>query len=154
MTEMPTSTTIPALLDEQALRFADREAVVGSGQRLSYAALRAAVRNAAKGLMALGVASGDHVAILMDNRPEWIVAFLAVQQLGATVVGLNTWATPREMAFSLAHAEVNYLIAVGQFRRNDYRAMLEDMQPHAGQFPHQVVIGAGVDPAALDHFRI
>ena len=135
MTEMPTSTTIPALLDEQALRFADREAVVGSGQRLSYAALRAAVRNAAKGLMALGVASGDHVAILMDNRPEWIVAFLAVQQLGATVVGLNTWATPREMAFSLAHAEVNYLIAVGQFRRNDYRAMLEDMQPHAGQFP-------------------
>ena len=149
MNPMPESKTIPALVDEQARKFGAREAVVGAGQRLTYAALRLAVRRAAKGLMALGVAPGDHVAILMGNRSEWIVTFLALQQLGATAVGLNTWATPREMEFSLAHAEVKYMVAVTRFRRNDYRAMLEGMQPHARTLPrlrHTVWLDA--DPQA------
>src|SRR6201982_149934 len=103
MNNPPTYRTIPALLDAQTEKFGDRNAVIGGDQRLSYRALRLAVRRAAKGLLALGVKRGDHVAILMDNRPEWIVAFLALQQLGATAVGLNTWATSREMEYTLAH---------------------------------------------------
>ncbi len=149
MTKMPTSQTIAALLDEQADKFGDREAVVAGNTRLSYRALRLALRRAARGLMALGVQRGDHVAILMDNRPEWIVAFLALQQLGATAVGLNTWATPREMEYSLAHAEVKFLIAVDRFRRNDYRAMFEGMQPHSRTFPKlRRIVWLGADPPA------
>lgn len=135
MTRMPVSRTIPALLDEQALKFADCEAVVAGTQRLSYLDLRAEVRRTAKGLMALGVQSGDHVAILMGNRVEWVLAFLALQQLGATTVGLNTWATSREMEHALAHAEVTCLIAVDQFRRNDYRTMIAGMQAHFTSLP-------------------
>lgn len=135
MTPMPISHTLPALLDEQARNFADREAVVGSGRRLTYRALREEAHRAARGFAALGVRKGDHVAILMDNRPEWIVAFLGLQQLGATAVGLNTWATPRELQFALAHAEVKFLIAVDKFRKNDYQAMLVQMQPHSQNLP-------------------
>jgi fatty-acyl-CoA synthase len=135
MSNMPSSQTIPALLEEQSLRFGDREAVVAGATRLTYQALRHAVRRAAKGFVAIGVQRGNHVAILMGNRPEWIVAFLALQQIGATAVGLNTWATPREMALSLAHAEVQVLIAVDRFRKNDYRAMLDGMKPLATGFP-------------------
>ena len=116
MNMAPTSLTIPSLLDAQAEKYGDRDAVVGEGGRLSYRALRLVARQAARGLLAIGVKRGDHVAILMDNRPEWIVSFLAVQQLGATAVGINTWATPREMEYTLAHAEVKVLIAVEQFR--------------------------------------
>lgn len=148
MSLMPTSTTIPALLEEQANEFPDREAVVGSGRRLSYRALRDETLQAARGLAALGVCKGDHVAILMDNRPEWIVAFLALQQLGATAVGLNTWATTREMQYALAHAEVRYLIAIDHFRKNDYRAMLQQMQPHPENLPQLraiVWLAAGPD---------
>lgn len=136
---LPASVTIPALLDEQARHYGEREAVVaGSGahvQRLSYAALREEVRRAAKGLMALGIARGDHVAILMGNRIEWLLSFLAVQQLGATAVGLNTWATPRELAFALEHADVKCVIAVERFRKADYRAVLDGMQPWMQNFP-------------------
>lgn len=135
MTKMPSSQTIPSLLDEQALQFGDREAVVAGATRLTYRALRHAVRRAAKGFVAMGIQRGNHVAILMGNRSEWIIAFLALQQIGATAVGLNTWATPREMAFSLAHAEVDVLIAVDRFRKNDYRAMLDGMKPLATGFP-------------------
>ena len=149
MANEPTYRTISALLDAQAEKFGDRDAVIGGNQRLSYRALRLAARRAAKGLLALGVKHGDHVAILMDNRPEWVVAFLALQQLGATAVGLNTWATPREMEYTLAHAEVKVLIAVETFRKNDYRAMLEGMQPLARTFPKlQNIVWLGDSPDA------
>ena len=135
MNKMPSSRTIPALLDEQAVKFGDREALVAGAQRLSYSTLRDEVRRIAKGLVALGVKRGDHVAILMGNRIEWVLSFFALQQLGAISVGLNTWATPREMEYALSHAEVTCLIAVDRFRRNDYRAMIEGMQPRAGVLP-------------------
>ena len=152
MNMAPSSLTIPSLLDTQAEKYGDRDAVVGEGGRLSYNALRQAARQAAKGLLAIGVKRGDHVAILMDNRPEWIVSFLAVQQLGATAVGVNTWATPREMEYTLAHAEVKVLIAVGNFRKNDYSVMIDGMRPLAKTFPqlhHIVWFGSdGKKPAA------
>ena len=135
MSTMPSSRTIPALLDEQAAKFGGREAFVAGAQRLTYSSLRQEVRRTARGLMALGVKRGDHVAILMGNRIEWVLAFFALQQLGATSVGLNTWATPREMEYALSHAEVTCLIAVDRFRRNDYRAMVEAMQPRASMLP-------------------
>ncbi len=161
MTRMPVSRTIPALLEEQSEKFGEREAIVAGAQRLSYKALRAEVRRTAKGLMTLGVQRGDHVAILMGNRVEWVLAFLALQQLGATTVGLNTWATPREMEYALAHAEVTCLIAVDHFRRNDYRVMIAGMQPRNTVLPrlrHTVWVAAdattapaaNIAPAAQD----
>jgi len=98
------SRTVPVLLDEQAARFGAREALVGGGTRLTYAQLREEVRGFAKGLYALGVRKGDHVAILMGNRPEWIVADLAACALGAVMVAVNTWVTARELCYVLAHS--------------------------------------------------
>ena len=132
---LPSSVTIPALLDEQARKHGAREAVVAGSVRLTYSALRDAVRRTAKGLVALGVTRGDHVAILMGNRVEWLLSFLAVQQLGATAVGLNTWATPRELEFAIGHADVCCVIAVERFHRADYREVLGGMQPWAANFP-------------------
>ena len=59
MPAMPTSRTIPRLLDELAARFPAREALVGGAQRYTYASLRHEVRAFAKGLHALGVRKGD-----------------------------------------------------------------------------------------------
>ena len=75
---LPKSRTVPDLLDEIADRFPDREALVGGGRRFTYAQLQDEVRTFAKGLHALGVSPGDKVAVLMGNRPEWIIADLAI----------------------------------------------------------------------------
>ncbi len=154
---MPSSRTIPALLAEQATRFGGREAFVAGEHRLTYAGLQGEVLRTARGLAALGVKRGDHVAILMGNRIEWVLAFFALQQLGATTVGLNTWATPREMEYALAHAEVTCLVAVDQFRRNDYRAMIEAMQPRASVLPklrHLVWVAADPSRPATQAWRL
>jgi fatty-acyl-CoA synthase len=127
--------TIPAMLEALADLHGERDALVGGGARLTYLDLRQAVRQAAKGLVAMGIGHGDHVAILMDNRPEWVVSFLAMQQIGAVAVCLNTWATARELEYALGHADVKLLLAVRQFRRNDYRVVLDGMRPFERRLP-------------------
>jgi fatty-acyl-CoA synthase len=120
----PTSRTIPGLIDELAQRFPEREALVGSGQRHTYRQLRDESRRIARGLHALGVRRGDKVAILMGNRPEWLLADFAITLLGGVMVGVNTWATARELEYVLGHSETRFLITADRYLKYDYRALL------------------------------
>ena len=71
------------LLAELAERHPGTEFVVGGARRLRYPEFRAEVRRFARGLHALGVRRGDKVAILMGNRPEWLVADFAMSSRSA-----------------------------------------------------------------------
>lgn len=135
MSEMPASRTIPGLLDEMAARFGDRKALVGGGRSYTYASLRDEVRAFAKGLHALGVRKGDKVAILMGNKPEWIVADLAICLLGGEMVAVNTWVTDRELQYILAHSDATTLITTDRYLKYDYFAMLQELEPHAKSMP-------------------
>jgi fatty-acyl-CoA synthase len=135
MSSMPTSRTIPCLLDELAARFPAQEALVGGGRRYTYASLRDEVRAFAKGLHALGVRKGDKVAILMGNKPEWIVADLAICLLGGVMVAVNTWVTGRELRYILAHSDATMLIATDKFLKYDYFEMLRELEPLAQSMP-------------------
>ncbi len=135
MPTIPTARTVPDLIDEMADRFPDREALVGSGQRYTYRALRLEVRRIARGLAALGVKPGDKVAILMGNQPEWIIADLAICLLGGVMVGVNTWATPRELEYVLHHSDSTLLITSGRYLKYDYLAMLATMAPRSSRLP-------------------
>jgi fatty-acyl-CoA synthase len=141
---MPASRTIPDLIDELAQRFPDREALVGSGRRYTYRQLRAEVRRIARGLHALGVRRGDKVAILMGNRPEWLIADFAITLLGGVMVGVNTWATARELEYILGHSDTRLLITADRFLKYDYRALLAELQPHRERLPQlERIVGLG-----------
>jgi fatty-acyl-CoA synthase len=121
---MPKARTLPDLIDELAERYGEREAVVGSGQRYTYRQFRMEVRCLARALHAFGVRRGDKVAILMGNRPEWLIADFAITLLGAVMVSVNTWATARELQYILSHSDSRFLFAVARFLKHDYAATL------------------------------
>ena len=77
-----------ALHDGPALRFA-RE---GGWTELSYPELGIAVREIARGLMAVGIRPGDRVSILSGTRPEWTLADLGSLCAGAVVAPSNACA--------------------------------------------------------------
>ena len=144
MATMPASRTIPDLIDELARRVPEREALVGSGQRYTYRELRAEVRRIARGLAALGVRRGDKVAILMGNRPEWLIADFAIALLGGVMVGVNTWATARELEYVLGHSDTRFLITVDRFLKYDYCALLKELEPHRARLPLlERIVGVG-----------
>jgi len=73
MSARPRSATLGDLLDEIAARHPGREAVVFRDQRLTYRELTARVDLLARALLGLGVRHGDRVALLLPNRPEWLI---------------------------------------------------------------------------------
>ena len=117
--------TIPRLLAAQATRRPHALAIQDGAHHLDFAALLVEVHRAAAGLLALGTAPGDRVAIQAPNRWEWIVAALAIHQVGGVLVPINTRFRGDETAHILRHAGARILYASGPFLGSDYVAQLE-----------------------------
>jgi steroid-24-oyl-CoA synthetase len=81
------------------------------GERTSFSEAHAAVRKLVAHLAAAGIGKGDRVAIAMRNYPEWVLAFWAVQSLGAVVVSINAWWTGPESEYGLSDSGATALIA-------------------------------------------
>ncbi|MCW4051378.1 MAG: AMP-binding protein [Candidatus Bathyarchaeota archaeon] len=72
-----------------ARKFPDRDAVIYLGAKHAYRQLWEQTMSLAANLQGLGVEKGDRVGVLLPNCPHFIVAYNAVQALGATVVAIN-----------------------------------------------------------------
>ncbi len=69
------------------------------GLDITYAELNRLIDKAANGLIALGVKRGDHVGVMMDNSPQFAIAYFGAMRAGAAVVGVN----PMFKEFELVH---------------------------------------------------
>jgi long-chain acyl-CoA synthetase len=82
--------SLPALFFEQAERLGDKPFLWakrgGRYQSISWAAAARDAGRLARGLAALGIARGDRVALVAENRPEWVVADFAIMSAGAITV--------------------------------------------------------------------
>lgn len=102
--------SVNALLAEALARRPDGEALVCGQRRLDYRALDDEAGRLAGGLVALGVASGDRVALLLSNSAEFVLAMLAVMRLGAIAVPLNVREGPSELGFVLGNCAAKALL--------------------------------------------
>lgn len=64
----------------------------------------------ARSLIALGVQRGDRVLLLARNRVEWLVADLAIMQVGAVTVPIYASTLPRHCAWTIQNADVRWAI--------------------------------------------
>ena len=67
----------------------------------------------ARCLASLGIAPGERVLILAENRPEWCVADLAILMAGGVTVPAYTTSTSDDIAYLLGHADVAAVICSG-----------------------------------------
>jgi fatty-acyl-CoA synthase len=115
------------------------------------------VDQAARAMLARGVAKGDSVGLWITNCPEFMVAFFAAQKIGALVVPLNTRYRADDIRFVIRHAECKLLVAIERSGPVDFLAMLQDAIPGLGderftpsdEYPHLrdvvVIHGEGRD---------
>jgi long-chain acyl-CoA synthetase len=111
--------TFPKLLGELAARYGERRVALqekrfGIWQPTTWAEYDRRVRCFAQGLAALGFRRGDVLAILGDNRPEWIIAELAAQALGGMSVGIYPDGVLEEVHHVLDHGQVRIVVAEDQ----------------------------------------
>ena len=117
------------VLARNALNFAGQEALVISGQRLTYLELHEKAVRMADGLRAVGVGHGDHVAICMGNSLDWVICFYAAAMIGAVTVPINTRFKADEMQYCLKQADVKALLLADKFLKIDYVDMLRSICP-------------------------
>ena len=123
--------TIPAVLDATASRFADRDALVFPARdlRRNYVEFVRDVDACARGLVALGIGKGDHVAIWATNVPQWVVLQFATARIGAVLVTINPAYRPFELKYVLKQSDSVALFLVDRFKTSDYFAMLAEVCP-------------------------
>jgi fatty-acyl-CoA synthase len=156
--------TLGQLLDEAAERYPDKPAIVFKQTRITYAELRRRADAFARGLLALGLGSGDHVVIWMPNSIEWCVANLAIARIGAVTVTCNSRYKAFEVEYLLRQSDARAVVMVDRFEAAgiDYLEILRGVVPDvlwlaprriiSAKFPelrHVIVFGASRDPGCL-----
>ncbi|MDA3887932.1 MAG: long-chain fatty acid--CoA ligase [Allgaiera sp.] len=110
--------SIPALLARNARKYptlaAYREKEFGIWQSWTWAEAEVQIRAMAMGFLALGMARGDHVAVIGRNRPALYWSMMAAQMCGAVPVPLYQEATGDEMAYVLDHCGARFVVCGDQ----------------------------------------
>lgn len=127
--------TLGELFDQRAAELPDKEALVynypelGLNLRLTYGQYRDTVNQLAKGLMAMGVEKGDHVAVWGTNVPEWIFLQMALAKIGGVIVTVNTNYRSAEIEYVLRQGDIKTLFLIEEFRGNNYLDSLYSVAP-------------------------
>jgi len=96
------------------------------------------------GLHRLGVRRGDHVAVWMENRPEWVALEMAVTSLGAVAVPVNTRYRSAEAEYLLQQSDADTLVYTDRFLGIDFTATVLELAPEL----------EAAAPGALDAARL
>jgi len=110
---------LPVLLRRNALRYNDsrvalREKEYGIWQPVTWQRYYDHVRYFALGLKVLGFRKDDKLAIIGDNRPEWLYAELAAQALGGIPLGIYQDSILTEVGYIINHSEARIVVAEDQ----------------------------------------
>ena len=129
--------TLGELLERNAKRDPHREAMVYSDRdlRYTYKDLDERVTSLAKGLAAIGVEKGDHVAIWATNVPDWIVMLFATAKIGAVLVTINTNNRPFELEYILKQSDAKVMVIIDEYRDIDYVRTLYELVPELRTCP-------------------
>jgi len=116
---LKTHDTFPKLLVRNAEVFGDRKIAMrekefGIWQDFSWKEYHDHVKYFSLGLVSLGLQAGDKVAIIGDNRPEWVWGEVASQAAGAVPLGLYQDSTLKEVSYIIDHSDASFVLAEDQ----------------------------------------
>src|SRR4051794_9185100 len=125
-----------------AHKFGTRAALVFNDEEISFAELHARCKRLANALLALA-APGARVAILSQNRPEFVDAYFGVPMAGMALTFLNYRLNPRELSRIIADAQASVLLV-----EDVYAEAVAGIRDELESVATIVVLG-GADPAGI-----
>ncbi len=123
--------TIGTAFDRTAHGAGDHEACVFPSRdvRWTYRTLQEHTVQLAKGLIGLGIDSGDHVAVWANNQPEWALLQLAIAKIGAVLVGVSPECHTRDLTYVLEQSDATALFMTERAGNADLLAILNESYP-------------------------
>src|SRR5215217_1794578 len=125
------SSTIADLIGLAAERYGDAPAIrhkrEGAWKDVSYAELSEIVSEVGRGLIDLGIAPGDRVAILCATRPEWTYADFGITSTGAVAVPIYPTNSPEECQWVAGNSEARAVVCEDAEQVAKIRAVQGDL---------------------------
>src|SRR5438270_6321497 len=128
--------TIGDLLDRRADELPTQEAVVYScypefgdalNIRWTYQDYRERANAVAKGLLALGLKKGDHIAVLAAKLPEWPLLMFGAAKAGLVLATINPVLRAAEVEYILKQGDVRALFFMARVRDYDHLATIRSL---------------------------
>ncbi|MHA2176364.1 MAG: AMP-binding protein [Candidatus Hodarchaeales archaeon] len=110
--DYPTDFPIYRFLEEAAQTFPDNVATIFFDAKITYKDLWNRVLRFASSLDKIGIKKGDRIGIYLPNCPQFVVAFFAINRLGATIVPFNTQYVDHELTYQLKDSGARTIICI------------------------------------------
>ncbi len=114
-------------------KFGDREALSYKQQCWTFEEFHSEVNRVARGLISVGVKHGDHVALWMVNKPEWLFLLYATAKIGAVLVPLNTRYRTNDVAYTVKQSDSSTWISMVESGPINYFDMISENLPQLEQ---------------------
>ncbi len=114
------------LFESTVSRYPNNVLLVSEGREWSYAQFNAEVNQLAHALQARGVGRGDAVAVFMETRAEFVLAFLALAKLGAQASLINNGLSGEGLIHCI-NSTSNKKVIVGEERVATLSEILDDL---------------------------
>jgi long-chain acyl-CoA synthetase len=108
--------SVAYLLQRAANRVPNNIALLYQQQAITYRQLYAMAVKLSKKLQSMGIKPRDRVITMIENSPEYYVAYFAALQLGAVIAPLNTFLKEREAAHIVENAQPSLIIVSSSLR--------------------------------------
>ncbi|MBX6312686.1 MAG: long-chain fatty acid--CoA ligase [Isosphaeraceae bacterium] len=82
---------------------------------------------AAAALIDFGIQPGDRIGLLSENRPEWLIADIAILSAGAVDVPIHAPSSPKQVEYQLGHSESRVVFVSNQAQADKVRSVLESL---------------------------
>jgi long-chain acyl-CoA synthetase len=102
--------TILTAFEASAEKYANKCALIFLGTRFSYRELRDLIYRFATAASGLGINAHDRVLIYLPNSPQWLVAYIGLQKIGAVPVPVSPIYPPYELTYLLNHSQSKTII--------------------------------------------
>lgn len=107
---------LPDMLNNAALEFPERPALIFFGQKIGYRELDRASNRFAHALRGMGVRQGERVAIILPNTPQFVIGVYGALKAGGVVVLGSPLSNEEEIAYQLQHSDAQILLTLAAYR--------------------------------------
>jgi non-ribosomal peptide synthetase component E (peptide arylation enzyme) len=131
------------LLDRSASLYPDKLAVIDENSQLTYAQLKEKVDRLAIALLKLGIKKYDRILLQLPNRHEFVVAFYAMQRIGAVPI----LAVPRQEYHEISHffkvmEPVGWIVPMRDGNR-EFLPLIDKIRAESKSLKHLIMVDDG-----------
>ena len=113
---------IKKLLKDPLIKSPNREIVYADRHRYTYRDLKESIARLGSGLMGLGAAAGDTIAVFDYDSHRYLECFFAIPLIGAVLQTVNWRLSAEQIAYTINHAQASMIIV-----NTDFLVVLENI---------------------------